>query len=42
MPTVETRQADKAIRNARDSVAKCQERAAIVRDVGLGTVQEME
>jgi hypothetical protein len=36
---VETRRAEKGIRNAGDNVAMCQERASTVCDDGLQTVQ---
>jgi hypothetical protein len=42
MSIVETRRADKATRNAGDSVAKCQERTAAVCDFGLQTVQDIQ
>jgi len=42
MSIVETLRADRATRNAGDSVAKCQERTATVCDVGHQTVQEMQ
>jgi hypothetical protein len=41
IPIVETLRADKATRNADDSVAKRQERTATVPDVGLQTVEGM-
>jgi hypothetical protein len=42
MSIVENWPADRATRNAGDSVAKCQERTATVCGVGLQTVQEMQ